>query len=162
MVITQINVLCKIQLEYDHRFSTSQEILTTNLDRVTTPTLRTYEFQGLYADQAFEMTRKNLRPNLALFATGGYGRSVLAPSSDIDLLFVRPYKASAHAESVIEYMLYMLWDMGLKIGHAFRTPQECIRLAKDDVTIKTSLLDARFLFGDTELASTRFKDFWKD
>nr|WP_156780930.1 [protein-PII] uridylyltransferase [Hyphomonas sp. Mor2] len=89
---------------------------------------------------------------LAVFATGGYGRSVLAPSSDIDLLFIRPYKASAHAESVIEYMLYALWDMGLKVGHAFRTPQECVRLSKEDVTIKTSLLDARFLFGDQALA----------
>ena len=89
---------------------------------------------------------------LAVFATGGYGRSVLAPSSDIDLLFIRAYKASPHAESVIEYMLYALWDMGLKIGHAFRTPQECVRLAKEDVTIKTSLLDARFLFGDRALA----------
>ncbi|MCF6329587.1 MAG: glutamate--tRNA ligase family protein [Henriciella sp.] len=90
---------------------------------------------------------------LAVFATGGYGRGVLAPSSDIDLLFIRPYKASAHAESVIEYMLYALWDMGLKVGHAFRTPQECVRLSADDVTIKTSLLDARFLFGDKDLAN---------
>ena len=89
---------------------------------------------------------------LAVFATGGYGRSVLAPSSDIDLLFIRAYKASPHAESVIEFMLYALWDMGLKVGHAFRTPQECVRLAKEDVTIKTSLLDARFLFGDRNLA----------
>ncbi len=89
---------------------------------------------------------------LAVFATGGYGRSVLAPSSDIDLLFSRAYKASPHAESVIEFMLYALWDMGLKVGHAFRTPQECVRLAKEDVTIKTSLLDARYLFGDHDLA----------
>ncbi|MEM9224983.1 MAG: [protein-PII] uridylyltransferase [Pseudomonadota bacterium] len=89
---------------------------------------------------------------LAVYATGGYGRGVLAPSSDIDLLFVRPYKASAFAESVIEYMLYAMWDIGLKVGHAFRTPEECVKLAKDDVTIKTSLLDARFLFGDRKLA----------
>lgn len=89
---------------------------------------------------------------LSVFATGGYGRSVLAPSSDIDLLFIRPYKASPHAESVLEYMLYAMWDMGLKVGHAFRTPQECVRLAKEDVTIKTSLLDARYLFGDKGLA----------
>ena len=89
---------------------------------------------------------------LAVFAVGGYGRSVMAPSSDVDLLFIRSYKASAHAESVIEYMLYILWDIGLKVGHAFRTPPECIRLAREDVTIKTSLLDARFLFGDQKLA----------
>lgn len=98
---------------------------------------------------------------LAVYATGGYGRSVLAPSSDIDLLFIRPYKASPYAESVIEYMLYALWDMGLKVGHAFRTPQECVRLAKEDVTIKTSLLDARFLFGDEALAEETRELFFK-
>ncbi|GGB74257.1 MULTISPECIES: [protein-PII] uridylyltransferase [Henriciella] len=96
---------------------------------------------------------------LAVFATGGYGRHVLAPSSDIDLLFIRPYKASAHAESVIEYMLYALWDMGLKVGHAFRTPADCVRLSREDVTIKTSLLDARFLFGDDELGHSTIETF---
>ncbi|MEL6828800.1 MAG: [protein-PII] uridylyltransferase [Pseudomonadota bacterium] len=96
---------------------------------------------------------------LAVFATGGYGRGVLAPSSDIDLLFIRPYKASAHAESVIEFMLYALWDIGLKVGHAFRTPQECVKLARSDVTIKTSLLDARFLFGDKALADETWSLF---
>ncbi len=98
---------------------------------------------------------------LSVFATGGYGRGVLAPSSDIDLLFLRPYKSSPFAESVIEYMLYTLWDMGLKVGHAFRTPQECIRLSKEDVTIKTSLLDTRFLFGDKELAESTAAQFNK-
>lgn len=96
---------------------------------------------------------------LAVFATGGYGRKVLAPSSDIDLLFLRPYKASAHAESVIEYMLYAMWDMGLKVGHAFRTPEECIRLSREDVTIKTSLLDARYLFGDEGLSEETARKF---
>jgi [protein-PII] uridylyltransferase len=96
---------------------------------------------------------------LAVFATGGYGRKVLAPSSDVDLLFIRPYKASAHAESVIEYMLYAMWDMGIKVGHAFRTPEECIRLSREDVTIKTSLLDARFLFGDRGLATETKEKF---
>lgn len=98
---------------------------------------------------------------MAVFATGGYGRAVLAPSSDIDLLFIRPYKASPHAESVIEFMLYALWDMGLKIGHAFRTPQECVRLSNEDVTIKTSILDARFLFGDQGLADETRDLFYK-
>ena len=99
---------------------------------------------------------------LSVIATGGYGRGVLAPSSDIDLLFLRPYKASPHAESVIEYMLYALWDMGLKVGHAFRTPQDCIKLSKEDVTIKTSILDSRFLFGDAALAETMQARFTKD
>ncbi len=110
-----------------------------------------YDFTTTHVHRARNPTEGE---RLAVFATGGYGRSVLAPSSDIDLLFIRAYKASPHAESVIEYMLYALWDMGLKVGHAFRTPQECVRLAKEDVTIKTSLLDARFLFGDKDLADT--------
>lgn len=99
---------------------------------------------------------------LCVLATGGYGRGVLAPSSDIDLLFVRQYKASPWAESVIEYMLYALWDMGLKVGHAFRTIENCITLSKEDVTIKTSLLDARYLFGDKALADTLTTRFQED
>src|SRR6201985_1985553 len=65
---------------------------------------------------------------LALMAVGGYGRGTLAPYSDIDLLFLRPYKQTAHVESVIEYMLYALWDLGFKVGHASRTIDECIKL----------------------------------
>ena len=64
---------------------------------------------------------------LAVLATGGYGRGVMAPSSDTDLLFLRAYKASPHTESVVEYMLYALWDMGLKVGNAFRTPNDCTK-----------------------------------
>ena len=59
---------------------------------------------------------------LAVVATGGYGRGELAPGSDIDLLFVRPFKQTAWGESVIEFILYMLWDLGLKVGHATRSP----------------------------------------
>ena len=58
---------------------------------------------------------------MAVVAVGGYGRGTLAPGSDIDLLFVRPYKQTPWGEQVIEYMLYMLWDLGLKVGHA--TPE---------------------------------------
>lgn len=90
---------------------------------------------------------------LAVMATGGYGRGVMAPSSDTDLLFLRAGKDSEKTESIIEYMLYILWDMGLKVGHAFRSPADCIRLSDEDITIKTSLLDARFLCGNEELAS---------
>ena len=99
---------------------------------------------------------------LAIAATGGYGRSVLAPSSDIDLLFIRVYKSSAHTESLVEYILYALWDIGLKVGHAFRTPQECARLAKEDVTIKTSLLDARYIAGDEALSDETAALFRKE
>src|SRR5207248_6409874 len=66
---------------------------------------------------------------LAIVATGGYGRGLLAPYSDIDLLFLRPFKRTAWGESVIEFVLLMLWDLGLKVGHATRTAAECVRLA---------------------------------
>jgi [protein-PII] uridylyltransferase len=97
---------------------------------------------------------------LALMAVGGYGRGALAPFSDIDLLFVRPYKETAHTESVIEYMLYALWDLGFKVGHASRTLDECVKLSRADMTIRTSILEARRLVGDAVLANglhTRFR-----
>jgi len=96
---------------------------------------------------------------LALMAVGGYGRGTLAPFSDLDLLFVRPYKQTAHAESVIEYMLYALWDLGFKVGHASRTIEECVKLAREDFTIRTSILEARRLAGDEKLAADLIKRF---
>jgi [protein-PII] uridylyltransferase len=99
---------------------------------------------------------------MAVLAVGGYGRNVLAPSSDVDLLFVRNARQTAWAESVIEYMLYALWDMGLKVGHAFRTIDECIRLSREDVTIRTAILDKRFLFGDRALYDKLSERFQKE
>jgi len=92
---------------------------------------------------------------MAVVATGGYGRGLLAPGSDIDLLFLLPYKQTAWGESVAEAILYCLWDMGLKVGHATRSIDECIRQAKADMTIRTALLEARYLLGDRAL----FDDF---
>ena len=99
---------------------------------------------------------------LAIVATGGYGRGMLAPASDIDLLFIRPYKETAWEQSVIESILHMLWDMGLKVGHATRSVPESLRLAKEDITIRTSLLEARFLWGDRPLFEELRQKFWND
>jgi [protein-PII] uridylyltransferase len=88
---------------------------------------------------------------MAIIATGGYGRGLLAPGSDIDLLFLLPYKQTAWGESVAEALLYCLWDMGLKVGHATRSVDECIRQAKGDMTIRTALLESRYLLGDETL-----------
>ncbi len=74
---------------------------------------------------------------LALVAVGGYGRGELAPFSDIDLLFLLPYKQTPHTEQVVEYLLYTLWDLGLKVGQATRSVDECLRYAKADLTIRT-------------------------
>ncbi|MBI1212497.1 MAG: [protein-PII] uridylyltransferase [Alphaproteobacteria bacterium] len=100
--------------------------------------------------------------HLAIVAVGGYGRGALAPGSDIDLLFLLPYKQTAWGESVVEYMLYMLWDLGLKVGHATRSLNECIRLAKSDMTIRTAVLEARYLWGERKLFDTLKLRFAKE
>jgi [protein-PII] uridylyltransferase len=89
--------------------------------------------------------------HLAIVAVGGYGRGELAPYSDIDLLFLLPYKPTPHTEQVVECLLYLLWDLGLKIGQATRSVEECLRQAKTDLTIRTGLLEARFLTGEQAL-----------
>lgn len=90
---------------------------------------------------------------LAVIGVGGYGRGEMAPFSDVDLLFLIPYKATAWTESVIESMLYMLWDLKLKVGHSTRTIRDCIRLGAEDFTIQTALLEHRFIAGDPVLAA---------
>lgn len=85
---------------------------------------------------------------MALIAVGGYGRGEMAPHSDVDLGFILPYKATGWTEQVIEAMLYSLWDLGLKVGHSSRSIDETIRMAKSDLTIRTALLEARFIWGE--------------
>jgi [protein-PII] uridylyltransferase len=99
---------------------------------------------------------------MAVVATGGYGRGLMAPGSDIDLLFVLPYKQTAWGEQVAEAILYCLWDMGLKVGHATRSVDECIRQARADMTIRTSILEARFLIGDKSLNGLLMSRFDKE
>ena len=99
---------------------------------------------------------------MAIVAVGGYGRGKLAPGSDIDLLFLLPYKQTAWGEQVIEYVLYMLWDMGFKVGHATRNVEESIRHARDDMTIRTALLEARFIWGEESLFTEFTQRFDKE
>jgi len=92
---------------------------------------------------------------LCVLAVGGYGRSELAPFSDLDLLFLCPYKRTPRVEQIVEAILYFLWDLGLKVGHATRSIDECVNHAKRDQTIATNLLDARYLWGEQDL----YRDF---
>ena len=96
---------------------------------------------------------------MAVVAVGGYGRGTLAPGSDIDLLFLLPYKQTPWGEQIVEYMLYMLWDMGLKVGHATRNIDECIRLSRSDITIRTAILEARFVWGEEKLCNELIERF---
>jgi [protein-PII] uridylyltransferase len=99
---------------------------------------------------------------MAIVAQGGYGRGLLAPGSDIDLLFLLPYKQTAWGESVAEYMLYLLWDLGFKVGHATRNIVQCVRLSHSDMTIRTALLDARLILGDSALFAEFQRRFRKE
>jgi [protein-PII] uridylyltransferase len=99
---------------------------------------------------------------LAIAAVGGYGRGTLAPGSDIDLLFILPYKQTPWGESVTEFVLYMLWDLGQKVGHAVRSVDDSIRMAKSDMTVRTATLESRFLAGDQSLFDAMRDRFEKD
>src|SRR3954471_4896230 len=99
---------------------------------------------------------------MAVVATGGYGRGLMAPESDIDLLFILPYKQTAWGEQVAEAILYCLWDMGLKVGHATRSIDESIRQARGDMTIRTAILEMRFLTGDQPLYDELVNRFDKE
>lgn len=109
--------------------------------------------KGLYAvtvEEVFPFNPTDAQ-RLAVIATGGYGRGELAPYSDLDLLFVYPHKVTAWHENAVEYLLYMLWDLGLKVGQAVRSPGDCVRLAREDVSVRTSLLEMRLIAGDRGL-----------
>ncbi|WP_449257069.1 [protein-PII] uridylyltransferase [Bosea sp. (in: a-proteobacteria)] len=97
--------------------------------------------------------------HIAVAAVGGYGRGTLAPGSDVDLLFLFPHKQTAWGESVVESMLYPLWDLKLKTGHSVRSVDDCIREARADMTIRTALLEARFLAGDRALFDEMVRRF---
>ena len=105
------------------------------------------------------MTKLHPNPNptegqkIAVLAVGGYGRGEMSPESDVDLLFLAPHKVDGWIESLVESMLYMFWDLHLKVGHSTRTIRDCLRLGKEDFTIRTAMLELRFLAGNYTLAT---------
>jgi [protein-PII] uridylyltransferase len=127
------------------------------------PAARTVREQSFLIDQLirvlYDLVTETVYPianptageKLAIVAVGGYGRGEMAPFSDVDLLFLLPYKQTPHTEQVIEFLLYLLWDLGLKVGQATRSVAECLRYAKADLTIRTALLEARYVWGDQAL-----------
>lgn len=86
-----------------------------------------------------------------LMALGGYGRRELAPQSDIDLMFLYQAGTGKAVESLVRAVLHPLWDCGFQVGHSVRTIADSIELAETDVTVKTSMMEARFLAGSADL-----------
>jgi [protein-PII] uridylyltransferase len=108
-----------------------------------------------YAEQElFPAKDPNVHCQIAICAVGGYGRGEMAPFSDLDLLFLYDNKKDAERGDLItQFILYVLWDMGLKVGHATRTPEQSIALARQDETVLTAMLDLRLLAGAPEPAT---------
>ncbi len=99
-------------------------------------------------DWLYPVSNPTASERIALLAVGGYGRGEMAPHSDVDIAFITPYKTTGWTEQVIESMLYSLWDLGLKLGQSSRSIDEAIHMAKSDLTIRTAMLEARYLWGD--------------
>ena len=119
---------------------------------------------------ALTITTKKIYPTaeptsgerICVVCTGGYGRGELAPFSDVDLMFLLPYRLTPRVEQIIESTLYLLWDLGLKVGHATRNVQEVLRLSQEDITIRTALLESRFLWGNKKLFNEMRRTFKKN
>ena len=103
------------------------------------------------AEVLYPLPNPTTANRLSLVAVGGYGRGDLSPHSDIDILFLHPYKLTARSEQIIEHLLYMMWDLGFTVGHATRSVADCLGRARDDMTIRTSVLESRRVWGDQAL-----------
>jgi len=87
----------------------------------------------------------------ALAAVGGYGRGELYPSSDVDVLILAPDEANPDTDPAVERLVGQFWDIGLEIGHSVRSIADCLQEAAQDITVQTTLLEARFLAGNRKL-----------
>jgi [protein-PII] uridylyltransferase len=110
----------------------------------------------------FPVGNRTASEKIAVLAVGGYGRGEMAPHSDVDIAFVTPYKRTGWTEQVVEAMLYLLWDLGLKVGQSSRSLDETVRMANDDLTIRTALLESRFVWGDREVYEEASNRFWNE
>jgi len=110
----------------------------------------------------FPVANRSSAEHLTIMAVGGYGRAEMAPHSDVDIAFLTPTRNAPWCEQVIEAMLYFLWDLGLKVGHSSRTPDDMVRMAKDDLTIRTALLEGRYLWGEKPLYEEARRRFWAE
>jgi len=105
----------------------------------------------LITQRIHPVARPSAAERVSIVGLGGTGRGEMAPYSDLDLMFLVPGRKSPWCDRVIETLLYILWDLKLKVGQSVRTPAEVVAAAKGDTTIRTALLEARWLWGDEQL-----------
>jgi [protein-PII] uridylyltransferase len=110
----------------------------------------------------YPLSNPTASERLLLLGVGGYGRGEMALHSDIDIAFVTPWKPTAWTEQVIESTLYLLWDLGLKVGHATRSIDDMIRIAIADHTVRTAILESRFIWGDEAIFEEVRTRFWNE
>jgi [protein-PII] uridylyltransferase len=108
---------------------------------------------------AYEYVTGDTPPELAIVGLGGTGRGEMAPFSDLDLMFLTRDPPSADVERVVEALLYLLWDLKLKVGHSIRSIDELIKIARSDMTTRTAFLEARLLWGSEDVFETANKRF---
>ncbi len=119
--------------------------------------LRTALIDGLIArllalaEADFFREHMPVKERLAVAAVGGYGRGEMNPASDVDVMFLYPWKASPYVQTVSERVLYALWDLGLEVGNAVRRISDAVKMAQQDLTVRTAFLDSRFIAGDHRL-----------
>ncbi|MEJ5977329.1 [protein-PII] uridylyltransferase [Novosphingobium sp. PS1R-30] len=110
----------------------------------------------------YRASNRSSGERLTIMAVGGYGRGEMAPHSDLDIAFLTPIKATAWCEQVIEAILYFLWDLGLKVGHSSRSLSEMVRMCRSDLTIRTAMLEGRYVWGDQPLYEEGTRRFWAE
>ena len=112
------------------------------------------------ANDLYRASNRSTGERIALMAVGGYGRGEMSPHSDVDIAFITPGKPTSWCEQVIEAILYYLWDLSLTVGHSSRSLNEMVRMAREDLTIRTALLEGRYLWGDQPLYDQALARFW--
>jgi len=136
-----------------YRASAEQAFLIDQIVRII------YDYVTVYA---YPAANRSASERIAILAVGGFGRGEMAPHSDVDIAFVTPYKRSSWTEQVVEAILYLLWDLGLKVGQSSRSLDETVKMAQEDLTIRTALLESRFVWGDRAVYEEASLRFWNE
>ncbi len=136
-----------------YRASAEQAFLVDQIVRLI------YDYVTVHA---YPAANRSASERIAILAVGGYGRGEMAPHSDVDIGFVTPYKRSSWTEQVVEAILYLLWDLGLKVGQSSRSLDETVKMAQEDLTIRTALLESRFVWGDRAVYEEAALRFWNE